>query len=742
MRTRRVKRNYSTNAASIVVHDNPGFDTRTMALIMFARLFPQLNLVSTVLDTFVSLLTPGEFETLVGKIRPYWEKIPNSKRMKANVEESELSAPDQHGTAVESLIECGAIHQRTVRELVGQVLKEAVSNRSDPRTVYAKQLQELCEVYRIDQYELECLLFLYTVEEQSDFSNLFDRLNMTGMLGTLGKAIGAGAGKARQLLSSRSRLVTMGLIDDARNSLRHSSFPDLDAGVHELLSGLVETGLRERFVKRDTGKHYPLAGFQIPAMSLSIMRDLLALEAPAQILLYGRPGTGKTELARSLAAKCNKLVYLFACDEENLPRRGTQRSALIAAADRVARDDGILIVDEADNLLQTVQQGFSFFGQSPKEDTGKEWINNFLDTTRTRIIWITNATRGIDESVKRRFGFSLKFGDFSRTQRLAMWRMQCREQKISLPQRELERLAAEYPVNAGTIATALKGIATVDSNGTQARLERIGEILSRQLELQGLSRQQDRTSTCRGYDADALRLDTDRKALETSLAGFAEALHTQPRGSMLSMNCLFWGPSGTGKTEYARHLAGLLGRELIFKRASDLFDPYVGMTEHKIREAFQSASQQDAILFIDEADSFLRTRDKASRSWELSFVNEFLTNMENFRGILICCTNLKEELDSASLRRFQWKVGFQILDAAGRQRLFRRYFHPRGTIPPAVSDRLDSMAGLVPGDFRAVDLRLGFLPDAARRPEMILAELDKERLHRKGKHETVGFAHN
>lgn len=72
----------------------------------------------------------------------------------------------------------------------------------------------------------------------------------------------------------------------------------------------------------------------------------------------------------------------------------------------------------------------------------------------------------------------------------------------------------------------------------------------------------------------------------------------------------------------------------------------------------------------------------------------------------------------------------------------RKYFQPRGRLPQAVVSRLAKMDGLVPGDFHAVETRLGFVPDLSNRPEVILAELDKERMHRKGKHEAVEFANN
>ncbi len=78
------------------------------------------------------------------------------------------------------------------------------------------------------------------------------------------------------------------------------------------------------------------------------------------------------------------------------------------------------------------------------------------------------------------------------------------------------------------------------------------------------------------------------------------------------MNLLFHGPPGTGKSELARYIAKRLDREIICKRASDILDPYVGMTERKIREPFEEAEREEAILVIDEADTMLFNRERPS----------------------------------------------------------------------------------------------------------------------------------
>ena len=93
----------------------------------------------------------------------------------------------------------------------------------------------------------------------------------------------------------------------------------------------------------------------------------------------------------------------------------------------------------------------------------------------------------------------------------------------------------------------------------------------------------------------------------------------------------------------------------------------MGATEQLIRRAFEEAEREEAVLVLDEADTFLFSRDRAVRSWEISFTNEFLTQMERYRGILICTTNRMTDLDQASIRRFNHKIRFDYLTPEGNR---------------------------------------------------------------------------
>ena len=105
-----------------------------------------------------------------------------------------------------------------------------------------------------------------------------------------------------------------------------------------------------------------------------------------------------------------------------------------------------------------------------------------------------------------------------------------------------------------------------------------------------------------------------------------EALRRKGYGTLC-----FYGPPGTGKTALAEHIAQQLQRPLMIRQASDIVSKYVGETEQNMAKMFAEADAEQAVLLLDEADSFLRNRRTAERNYEISEVNEMLQGMERFR---------------------------------------------------------------------------------------------------------------
>ena len=74
------------------------------------------------------------------------------------------------------------------------------------------------------------------------------------------------------------------------------------------------------------------------------------------------------------------------------------------------------------------------------------------------------------------------------------------------------------------------------------------------------------------------------------------------------MNLLMFGPPGTGKTEFVKHLGKELDRKVLVMKGSDLISKYVGESEQNIAKAFQRAETEHVILFFDEIDGLVQDR--------------------------------------------------------------------------------------------------------------------------------------
>lgn len=220
----------------------------------------------------------------------------------------------------------------------------------------------------------------------------------------------------------------------------------------------------------------------------------------------------------------------------------------------------------------------------------------------------------------------------------------------------------------------------------------------------------------------------------TAVRNFRNGTH-RPDVDRPRMSILLNGVPGGGKTAFARHLASKVGAQLKCYRASDLLSSWVGESEKNLATAFRTAAEENAILMIDEVDSFLMSREAATHQWESSLVNELLQQMESFSGVLIAATNLTSHLDAAAMRRFTFKLQLDYLTDAGKRIFFARYF--KTPLSDAEARRLDAIDRLAPGDFRTVKEQLFYVCENETNDERLSAlEAEAAAKHAKAR---IGF---
>ena len=410
------------------------------------------------------------------------------------------------------------------------------------------------------------------------------------------------------------------------------------------------------------------------------------------IFLHGLPGTGKTQLARALAADLGcELFEIASEDAEGDPISGQRRlRAFRAAQSFFAQRPALIVFDEVEDVFD---DGDSFYGRKSTAQVSKASINRTLEENPVPALWLSNSVRCLDSAFVRRFDMVFELPVPPKRQRERILKDCCGN---FIDADRISRIADSETLAPAVVAKASSVVRSIQNVlGEKKACSAFEQLISNTLEAQGHGSlvRHDLNRLPDIYDPKYINSDEDLKLVA---AGLVSA-----RSGRL---CLF-GPPGTGKTAYGRWLAQQLGVPLLVKRASDLMSMWIGECEKNIAKAFRQAEADGALLLIDEVDSFLQDRRGAQRSWEVSQVNEMLTQMESFPGVFVASTNLMGGLDQAALRRFDLKVKFDYLRSDQALGLLARYCIKLDLNSPEsdAQARISRLQRLTPGDFAAVE---------------------------------------
>lgn len=151
------------------------------------------------------------------------------------------------------------------------------------------------------------------------------------------------------------------------------------------------------------------------------------------------------------------------------------------------------------------------------------------------------------------------------------------------------------------------------------------------------------------------------------------------------LNALFAGESGTGKTMAAEVIANDLGLELYKVDLSAVVSKYIGETEKNLRQVFDEAENSNAILFFDEADALLGKRSEVQDAHdryaniEIAYL---LQRMEEYGGVTVLATNLRQNIDEAFTRRFRFIIEFPFPEAPDRLRIWKNIWPEATPLSP------------------------------------------------------------
>ena len=515
------------------------------------------------------------------------------------------------------------------------------------------------------------------------------RLSRSGLLNVLNNGI-----SSRVDLEDLLRLSPLG---DALLGVPHA---DEQAMARVVLSPMTAS-------HTSTPLDWPHLRLEQTLMRSALMSALEGSVPGVNFLLYGGPGTGKTEFARQLVAEMDALAFSVAeADDNGQEASRGERLASLQLSQTFAGQAGraVLVLDEAEDIFQDDYHQ-PLGRQSGRRNESKAWMNALLEKNPHPVVWISNRVSQLDPAYLRRFTYCVEFPATPSTVRRRIARQ--RLGTIGCSDGLIDALVAMPEVTPAQMDAAARFATLTRKVGANPDTA-VESLIRSHLKAAGHPEPALRPAPATRFDMRYLNVAgnaTPERILTALQAGLLRAS---------AATLLFSGPPGTGKTQLAAEIASRLGRRLVVRTASDINSKWYGESEGKVAQMFRDCDAQDELLFLDEADVVLGAREGTQHRADRAVTAEFLRWLEVFKGIFVCATNHPGMFDAALMRRFTFRVEFQALSARQRRELYAELAlgwradlsSPFPVLPPSAEARLTSMDGLTPGDFANASRRI------------------------------------
>jgi SpoVK/Ycf46/Vps4 family AAA+-type ATPase len=403
---------------------------------------------------------------------------------------------------------------------------------------------------------------------------------------------------------------------------------------------------------------------------------------PLQFYFQGPPGAGKRGTAEAIAAALK--TDLLMADLRQVLHLNIAFDQTLRLLFREARfQNAVLYLPEVDRLSSREQEiPYQRLLEELANDTGITILSGIQP-------WVPAVSRHSNI-------MSVSFATPEFEQRRGCWQVHLTAAGISLDEQSLDVLADRFRLTPGQIAQAV----TAACNESRWRVA--NRSPARQLPLS-----HDRLTLDDLFAAARGQSGHDLKALARKLepryAWDDIVLPSDPLAQLKEicnqvkyrrvvygewgfdrklslgkgLNVLFSGPPGTGKTMAAEVIANALQLDLYKIDLSQVVSKYIGETEKNLDRIFTAAENANAILFFDEADALFGKRSEVKDAHDRYAnieIGYLLQKMEEYEGIAILATNLRQNIDEAFVRRIGAIVEFPFPDEEYRRHIWEVIF--------------------------------------------------------------------
>ena len=561
------------------------------------------------------------------------------------------------------------------------------------------QLEWLLEAFQLSHFDADLILLALAPEVDLRYEKIFAYLqdDVTRKRPTIELALNLFCPNADEKLLGRARLSAQSSL--RRNRLLHvvpdpnqveppflAQYLKLDDQITRMMLG--ENGLDPRLAN-ECELVRPARDWETLAISAEVKQVLPGLVAhanserqPLALYFYGPSGSSKKETAEALSQLAGMNLLIVRCDR--LGEKAGQDEFWLQLFREARLNEATLYLSEIDDLR----------GQDAANHR-KELLDaaarfEGIAIISARIPWTPRGSTV--------FGvIPVQFEIPSLTEREKCWQAHLESQHVEISGKELTTLASRFRLTPVQIEEAVT-TAVLNSQWRAAQVAENDPQGAAHPASLGVAELASAARSQCGHDLGKLAskivpryrwrdivLPEDQFAHLKEICKQAEYRHIvygdwgfdRKLSLGKGLNILFSGPPGTGKTMAAEVLAFELELDLYRIDLSQVINKYLGETEKNLDRIFTAAENSNAILFFDEADALFGKRSEVRDSHdryaniEISYL---LQKMEEYQGISILATNLKQNLDEAFMRRLQAIVEFPFPDEEFRRRIWESIF--------------------------------------------------------------------
>ncbi len=436
----------------------------------------------------------------------------------------------------------------------------------------------------------------------------------------------------------------------------------LDPQIVDVLLG--QNGLDRRLAGCCRLSH-PRPGAEEVPVGESLLRSVRAAWRTRPLTAYfeGPAGTGKGASARALAAELG--VPMLVVRAGSLPRDETFADILAVVLREALLHGALLVLEEFDEL------------RGADEMSRRATLADQL-RAHSGVTVITGSGSWIPLSADEFDVVVVPFAVPDSTRRRQMWAAALRQAEVRVEAADISTLAGRFRLSDSQIRDAVRSAVLSASD----RAPTVAELFAAARAHSGseLALAARKITPIYGWDdivlpshaAGQLREICRRVVYQDQVMGEWGFGRSMSHGRGIS--ALFVGPPGTGKTMAAEVVAHELGVDLYKIDLSTVVSKYIGETEKNLERIFTVAPRANACLLFDEADAIFGKRSAVHDShdryanMEISYL---LQRMEQYDGLAILTTNMRDNVDEAFVRRLQFIVEFPLPSESDRARIWR-----------------------------------------------------------------------